>query len=711
VLTRRCGAALLLALVAVVGSLLAPAPASGWTRPPDRIAGADRYQTAVDLSRAAFPGTARAVVVAHGDSFADGLAAGPLGALVDGPVLLTRRTALPASTAGELRRLQPSSVYVVGGSGAIGDAVVDEIRGATGRSPRRLAGADRFETAAAVAALFPTGASRAYVANGMNFHDSLAGGAAAAIAGAPLLLVQPDLLPPSAATAIERLRPSELVVLGGAAAVGRAVEQQLRARAAVRRLEGPDRYATAAAIAEDVGVGDDAIVVTGESYADALAAATLARRRRAPVVLTTTTCAPQPTVDLLQRRGWPDLTGAGGTGVLSSRALAIVPCTRVPDQQPHPGVGISTAILPGPSVARVITFDPRQGLTLRSTTATGRVGGRLPVTQIARRLATPLITVNGAFFAGGGEPVYPFAVDGRLIHAPGKTNDSFVGLDPARPGHLLVAKPALAMALRPDAGGEIPLHRVNSGLPASPDEVVMFTREQPGTRTPDHPSCRAQLRDAGPVGITEGNITARPVVVETVRCAAGSVTTGSELDTVLALQGTPGADRIAALEVGDRLTMRWTLHPTSGSIDVVGANTSLVFGGKVSSDVTGNTGPFWTERAPRTAIGARPDGTIVIVVVDGRQPGYSVGVTPRQLADFLISIGVEVAANLDGGGSSAVSVNGVLANRPSDPAGERSVGSALVIMPPGTSPTYAPQSYSSAGVVDPASDPASRPED
>lgn len=690
--------------------MLAPAPAQAWTRLPQRIAGPDRYQTAVDLSRAAFPGTAPAVVVARGDSFADGLAAGPLAALVGGPVLLTSRDTLPASTAGELRRLQPSSIYVVGGSGVIAHGVVEEIRAATGRGPRRVAGDDRFATAAAVGALFPTGAPRAYVANGRTFHDALAGGAAAAIAGAPLLLVQPDTLPASAAAALERLRPAEIVVLGGAGAVGAAVEQQLRARAPVRRLEGPDRYATAAAIAEDAGVRSEVILVTGDSYPDALAAATLARRRGAPVLLATRTCAPQPTVDLLQRRGWPDVTGAGGAGVLSSRALAAVPCTRVPDQQLHPGVGISTAILPGPSVARVITFDPNQGLTLRSTTATGRVGGRLPVSQINRRIGTPLVTVNGAFFAGGGEPVYPFAVDGRLIHAPGRTNDSFIGLDPARPGHLLVAKPALAMALRPaDGTPEIPLHRVNSGLPTSPDEVVVFTRDQPGTRTPDHRSCRAQLRDSGPVGITEGNITSRLVVVETVRCAAGSVTTGSELDTVLALEGTPGADQIAALEPGDRLTMRWTLHPTTGSIDVMGTNTSLVFGGRLSSDVTGNGGPFWSERAPRTAIGARADGTIVIVVVDGRQPGYSVGVTPRQLADFLISIGVEVAANLDGGGSSAVSVNGVLANRPSDPAGERAVGSALVIMPPGASPTYAPQSYSTSG-VDPATDPASSPE-
>lgn len=675
---------------------------------PQRIAGADRYQTAVDLSRAAYTGTAPAVVLASGEAFADGLAAGPLSALVGGPVLLARRDVLPESTANELRRLQPSRVFVVGGRAVISDEVVAGIAGATGRGPRRLAGADRYATAAAVAALFPAGTGTAYVANGQTFPDALAGGAAAAIAEAPLLLARHGELPRPAAAALDRLAPSEIVVLGGSSAIGTGVEQELRRRAQVRRLAGPDRYGTAAAVAEDVGTSSEVIVATGESFPDALAAATLAGVRRAPVVLTTRTCAPQPTVDLLQRSAWPDLTGVGGTGVLASRALAIVPCTRVPDQQPHPGLGISTATLPGPSVARVITIDPRQGLTIRTTTATGRVGGRLPVSQIARRLNAPLVTVNGAFFAGGGEPVYPFAVDARLLHAPGRLHDSFVGLDPARPGHLLVAKPSPAMAVRTSDGIDIPLHRINSGLPATPDEVVMFTREQPGTRTPDHPSCRAQLRPTGSAGVVEGNITQQSMTVETVRCATGSVTTGSELDTILALEGTPGADQIADLSVGDTVAMRWTLHPTEGSIDVVGANTSLVFGGQLSSDVTGNTGQFWTERAPRTAIGARPDGTIIIVVVDGRQPGYSVGVTPRQLAEFLLSIGVEVAANLDGGGSSAVAVRGVLANRPSDPAGERSVGSAIAVLQPGLTTTGAEATYSSSG-VDPATDPASRP--
>ena len=80
---------------------------------------------------------------------------------------------------------------------------------------------------------------------------------------------------------------------------------------------------------------------------------------------------------------------------------------------------------------------------------------------------------------------------------------------------------------------------------------------------------------------------------------------------------------------------------------------------------------------------ATRDETMLLVVVDGGQPGYSVGFTPRELAGYLISLGCFDALNLDGGGSTALVVHGVLANRPSDHGGQRAVGSALFVSPHG----------------------------
>jgi len=81
---------------------------------------------------------------------------------------------------------------------------------------------------------------------------------------------------------------------------------------------------------------------------------------------------------------------------------------------------------------------------------------------------------------------------------------------------------------------------------------------------------------------------------------------------------------------------------------------------------------------PRTAIGVTADGHILIVVVDGRDPGYSRGVTLTELADIMISLGATTAYNLDGGGSSELWFNGEVVNQPSN-GGERATSDILYV--------------------------------
>lgn len=81
---------------------------------------------------------------------------------------------------------------------------------------------------------------------------------------------------------------------------------------------------------------------------------------------------------------------------------------------------------------------------------------------------------------------------------------------------------------------------------------------------------------------------------------------------------------------------------------------------------------------PRTAVGIKDENTLIFLVVDGRQPGYSQGVTGKQLADILISLGVTEAAILDGGASSELIYNNEIVNRPST-GKERLLASAFVV--------------------------------
>ena len=83
--------------------------------------------------------------------------------------------------------------------------------------------------------------------------------------------------------------------------------------------------------------------------------------------------------------------------------------------------------------------------------------------------------------------------------------------------------------------------------------------------------------------------------------------------------------------------------------------------------------------APRTAIGQRKDGTILYLVVDGRQPGYSIGATLLDIQNILFEQGAVVAANLDGGSSTTLYFNGKVVNKPCDMLGERMIPTAFVV--------------------------------
>ncbi|NLY96201.1 MAG: phosphodiester glycosidase family protein [Clostridiaceae bacterium] len=83
---------------------------------------------------------------------------------------------------------------------------------------------------------------------------------------------------------------------------------------------------------------------------------------------------------------------------------------------------------------------------------------------------------------------------------------------------------------------------------------------------------------------------------------------------------------------------------------------------------------------PRTAVGINASGNPVFVLVDGRQPGYSIGVTAKELSDIMIELGITEGAVLDGGANSEMIINGEIVNRPSFKGQERPMATAFVIV-------------------------------
>jgi putative cell wall-binding protein len=146
-----------------------------------------------------------------------------------GPVLLTHPGSLPGSTRDELVRLRSQTVYLLGGTAAVSEAVRQSIQQATGKSVVRLAGADRYATAVAVSKAFFSGPRSVYLATGANFPDALSAVPAAGRLGSPLLLVQRDRIPGVVGSELTRLHPPRCYIAGGTAVISDGVVGHLRA--------------------------------------------------------------------------------------------------------------------------------------------------------------------------------------------------------------------------------------------------------------------------------------------------------------------------------------------------------------------------------------------------------------------------------------------------------------------------------------------------
>jgi putative cell wall-binding protein len=194
-----------------------------------RRSGADRYETATDLSAATFGEGVPVAYVATGQNFPDALAAGAAGAQLGGPVLLTAGTTLSATTRAELERLKPQRIVIVGGSGVVSDGVLNQL-GQLAPQAVRLSGADRYETALAVARDLgaPSSANTVGLATALDFPDALAAGPAVAAVGGSLLLVS-STLSPGVAEELVRSDPGLVFLAGGPGAIPDSVMNQLAA--------------------------------------------------------------------------------------------------------------------------------------------------------------------------------------------------------------------------------------------------------------------------------------------------------------------------------------------------------------------------------------------------------------------------------------------------------------------------------------------------
>ena len=318
-----------------------------------RIGGDDRYATAGEIARQVVSGIpVRNVVLANGEDSTmgvDALSASYLAGTVDDPtpILLTAAGSLPDATVSALRDVlvggrdyTGSTIHIAGGTAAVSAPVEAELqRLFPGVAINRLAGGDRYETAAKAALLgatinptigtvsFEEGAEAlptAIVASGEVQADALAAGQVAYAGHHPLLLTGKGSVPAATVAALTELEITQVVLLGGEAAVSvEAEDAMLDAGISVLRIGGEDRYETATLLLDaasaakaDGGLGlgfansPVAHLATGEGFADALSAGPLAGNAVSPLLLT-------------QRDSMPPVTAAWIAGSAASGVVGI----------------------------------------------------------------------------------------------------------------------------------------------------------------------------------------------------------------------------------------------------------------------------------------------------------------------------------------------------------------------------------------------------
>ena len=366
----------------------------------DRIAGSDRYATSVEISKATWnAGAAGAVVLARGDTFPDALAAGPLAAVKNGPLLITPPSRLRSDTRAEIQRALPvgRKVYLLGDTSSISAGIEAEL-GALGYVTKRLSGANRYETATLIANEIRPLTPNVWLATGRNFPDALAAAAMAAHLNGSgafpphiVLLTDGPQVPAATADYIDGMRQSltfmRLNTVGADAdaaahsAFGQDDFFQIRSNV------GANRYDTATKLVKDyVGTVNQVGLASGETFPDALSAAGMVAEKRIPLLLTKPSQLPAEVADYLQQ---VDPSGAPGTlTVFGSIAdpVATTAANLMGDVADRP----DRVILPdGPSVSVKFAADQEGALTFvapavghpRLTITSGLIGScRLAVT-------------------------------------------------------------------------------------------------------------------------------------------------------------------------------------------------------------------------------------------------------------------------------------------------------------------------------------------
>ena len=360
-------------------------------------------------------------------------------------------------------------------------------------------------------------------------------------------------------------------------------------------------------------------------------------------------------------------------GVLAAPIAAATP---VRGQQLMPGVIYSRQLeftAHGPLVMHVISAPRPVGLyALKPVLSNNAILGRERVTLMQRRVSAEATVagVNGDLFSfSDGHPTGALIRGGVLDSAPTGFRSS-IGID--TDGVLHVERVQLAGTWQ--GSGQRRILGINE--PPRAGRTTLYTPAW-GARTPaEDGGAQVILRSFPPSAPNT------PLASTVAEYATGGNQPIPPAGAVLVARGAQAGFLAAEAPAGAGITIRLTLTPPWTNVpEALGGGPIIVREGRpVFRSLESFTTAQLTPREPRAGVGQTADGRILLVAVDGRQPGYSSGLTNFELALTMMRLGCVTASALDSGGSTTMAFDGKLLNRPSDRAGERAVAEALTLL-------------------------------
>ena len=259
-----------------------------------RLAGDNRYATAAEIAKKAYPSGAKTVILASGMTYADALVGVPLASKLNAPILLAAKDSLPRETTNALEKLGTKKVIILGGKGAVSEQVETTLKN-QGITTERYEGGTRFGTATAIAEKLNENPTDVFFVYYNGFPDALSASTAAALKNAPIIYLTTDGdMNADTAAYLAKLKKAGSVknayIIGGTGVITDNMLKKVGTALGVtpKRLDGKDRYETCVAVNNEFKSllsGKSICVATGADYPDALAGGVFAAIQKAPLFL------------------------------------------------------------------------------------------------------------------------------------------------------------------------------------------------------------------------------------------------------------------------------------------------------------------------------------------------------------------------------------------------------------------------------------------